>query len=292
MKKTAQAKSIITEIRIFLRILSETTKGFIRAGWMNLIIISTMAAILSIFGCLFRTSMAVGTLIDTIGSDLEISVYVKPDANTSGVMSEIRKIETVDKVKLITRETAWNEMKKQYKVPDIKNPLPDTLHVRLKKEGDPEKVISEIKTVKGIEDIRFSRDLANKIKVVSDIGHAATLIVLIILGSLTMFIISNTIQLEIQSKKEEIEIMRLMGVNNWYIKAPFIFQGCFYGISGAFLALIPLNILQGYLLKANDFFGIQSGDMGVQIVMLSLFAMGAVVGAGGSLISVKKYLNV
>lgn len=292
MRRNNNSKNIIAEIRVFIRILAETTKGFIRAGWMNLIIITTMAAILSIFGCLFRTSMAVSSLIESIGSDLEISVYIKPDASTRRVIGQVKSINHVQKVKLITKENAWEDMKKQYKVPNISNPLPDTLHVRLENQEFSESVIKQIKNIRGIEDIRFSKDLANRIRLISDIGHAATLIVLIILGSLTMFIISNTIQLEIQSKKAEIEIMRLMGVNNWYIKAPFIFQGCAYGITGALLALIPLNILQGYLDQASQFFGVASNEIGSQIVMLSLFAMGAIVGAGGSFISVKKYLDV
>jgi cell division transport system permease protein len=107
-----------------------------------------------------------------------------------------------------------------------------------------------------------------------------------------MFIISNTIQLVIQSRKQEIEIMRMMGVNNWYIKAPYILQGAFYGFAGAVLSIIPLNILQYYLDKAHRFFNIPIPIMATNLVILCLLIMGITFGAGGSVISVKKYLKV
>ena len=107
-----------------------------------------------------------------------------------------------------------------------------------------------------------------------------------------MFVISNTINLAIQSKKTEIEIMRLMGVYNWYIRAPFILQGGLYGFVGAILSLLPLNLMQGYLDKMAAFLGLTNSDWALYIVMFSVFVLGVIVGAGGSLISVRKYLKV
>ncbi len=78
--------------------------------------------------------------------------------------------------------------------------------------------------------MQYPRELAMKMQQIHQISKIATGIILVFLGGLTMFIISNTIQLVIQSRRREIEIMRLMGVNNWYIKAPYILQGAFYGL--------------------------------------------------------------
>jgi len=291
MKRQAK-KSLITDIRIMLRIAAETIKLLTQAGWMNLVVITTMAAILSIFGVLFRSSIAVSSFIDQIGSDLEISVYVKNNASTKDAIFRIKSLPEVARVTLTTKEKAWEQMKQQMQVPEISNPLPDTLHVKLKKQEYSMPVIEKIKKMEEIEDVRFTKDLADRIKIASDIGKIVTLVVLLILGGLTMFVISNTINLAIQSKKTEIEIMRLMGVYNWYIRAPFILQGGLYGFAGAILALIPLDIMQGYLDKMAAFLGLVNGTGALYVVMFSIFVLGVIVGAGGSLISVKKYLKV
>ncbi len=285
-------KNIITDIRIMLRIAAETIKLLTQAGWMNLVVITTMAAILSIFGVLFRTSIAISSFIEQIGSDLEISVYVKNNASTKDAIFRIKSLPEVARVSLTTKEKAWAQMKQQIQVPEIANPLPDTLHVKLKKQEYSDPVIEKIKKMEEIEDVRFTKDLADRIRVASDIGKVVTLVVLLILGGLTMFVISNTINLAIQSKKTEIEIMRLMGVYNWYIRAPFILQGGLYGFAGALLALIPLDIIQGYLDKMAGFLGLINGTGALYVVMFSIFVLGVIVGAGGSLISVKKYLKV
>ncbi len=291
MKRQAK-KNLITDLRIMMRIVAEMVKLLSQAGWMNLVVITTMAAILSIFGALFRTSLSVSSFIDQIGTDMEISVYVKNSANTKDAIFRIKQLPEVARVSLTTKEQAWSDMKKQMNVPDIANPLPDTLHVKVKKQEYTDAVIGKIKKFDEVEDVRFMKDLSDKIKVASDIGKAVTLIVLFVLGGLTMFVISNTINLAIQSKKTEIEIMRLMGVYNWYIRSPFIMQGGLYGFAGAILALIPLKFVQNELNNMASYLGLVNGTGGMYLVMFSLFILGVIVGAGGSLISVRKYLKI
>ena len=291
MRKQAK-KNLITDLRISMRIFAEMVKLLTQAGWMNLVVITTMAAILSIFGALFRTSLSVSSFIDQIGTDMEISVYIKNNASTKDAIYRIKQLPEVSRVSLTKKEKAWAEMKQQMNVPDIANPLPDTLHVKVKKQEYTDSVINKIKKFDEVEDVRFMKDLANKIKIASDIGKVVTLVVLFVLGGLTMFVISNTINLAIQSKKTEIEIMRLMGVYNWYIRAPFIMQGGLYGFAGAILALIPLKIVQTELSKLATYLGLVNGEGGMYLVMFCIFVLGVIVGAGGSLISVRKYLKV
>lgn len=291
MKRQAR-KNLITDLRIMMRIVAEMGKLLTQAGWMNLAVILIMAAILSIFGVLFRTSLSVSSFIDQIGTDMEISVYVKNNANTKDAVFRIQQLPEVARVTLTTKEKAWADMKKQMNVPDIANPLPDTLHVKVKKQEYTDAVIGKIKKFDEVEDVRFMKDLSDKIKLASDIGKAITLIVLFVLGGITMFIISNTINLAIQSKKTEIEIMRLMGVYNWYIRAPFIMQGGLYGFAGAIIALLPLKFVQGELNNMASYLGLVNGTSGMYLVTFSLFVLGVIVGAGGSLIAVRKYLKV
>jgi len=259
---------------------------------MNVVIIGTMAAILSIFGCMFRTSLGISTFVQTLGSALEISVYLKTDADAQVVSRRILDIGNIKDIKIVTKEKAWHDLKAQMDVPDIRNPLPDTLHVRVKDQNEVESVVNRIKELRGVEGVQYAKDLARKLQSVSNITNIATFIILIFLGGLTLFIISNTIQLVIQARRQEIEIMRMMGVSNWYIRAPYIIQGAFYGFMGAMISLIPLNILQNYLTRFFTFFQVVVPGMNYNIVTLSVLMMGVVVGAGGSIISIRKYLRV
>ena len=285
-------KYVITEIRILYRIAIETLKGLKRTGIMNIVIISSMAAILSIFGCMFRASMGLSTFISELGNSLEISVYLKPHTNIQSISQKVKNIDNVQTIKIIPKEEAWTDLQKQMNVPDISNPLPDTLRVKVNRPESVDEVVTKIKKMDAVEDMQYPRELVKKMEQIHQITKAATVVVLVFLGWLTMFIISNTIQLVIQSRRQEIQIMRFMGVNNWYIKAPYIMQGAFYGLSGALLAIIPLSVVQSYMDKALNFFGVSTPAMEINIVILCLLIMGIVFGAGGSIISVRKYLKV
>ncbi len=144
-------KYIITELRIVKRIIIEMLKGIRRTNLMNIVIISTMAAILSIFGCMFRASMGLSAFIADLGNMLEISVYLKPQANSQLIMKKIKNIDNVEVIKLIPKETAWKELKKQMDVPNIKNPLPDTLRVRVNKPSNVDKVVRKIRQFKALK---------------------------------------------------------------------------------------------------------------------------------------------
>lgn len=122
------------------------------------------------------------------------------------------------------------------------NPLPDTLHVKVDKPENIDVVFKNVKQLKSVEDMSYAQDLAKKIEAMNHVVNTITVFIVIIMGILTITIINNTIQLVIQSRKEEIEIMRLMGVSNWYIRFPLIMQGAFYGFSGAVIALLPVEL--------------------------------------------------
>lgn len=285
-------KDWLTELRIVYRITMETLNDIKRTGIVNLVIITTIAAILTIFGALFRTTLSVSSFAHELGNVLEISVYLKPNANPTTVSKRIKKIDHVQKVKIIPKETSWRDLRREIDLPDIDNPLPDTLHVKVDKPENINSVFGKIKNLSVVSDMSYAQELAKKIQVLNQVVNTTTVFVVIIVAILTITIINNTIQLVIQSRKEEIEIMRLMGVSNWYIKIPLIMQGAFYGFAGAAVALIPLNIVQNMLNNVHKFFLIPSPLFAGNIVVTIMFFLGILFGAGGSFLSIKKHLQV
>ena len=166
------------------------------------------------------------------------------------------------------------------------------MHVKVDKSENIDEVFSSIKKLSGVSDMNYAQELAKKIQFLNQVVNTTTVLVVIIVAILTITIINNTIQLVIQSRKDEIEIMRLMGVSNWYIKIPLIMQGALYGFLGASFALIPLNIVQNILNNVHKFFLIPSPLFAGNIVVITMFTLGILFGAGGSFLSIKKHLQV
>jgi cell division transport system permease protein len=270
----------------------ETFNGIKRTGWINLVIVTTMVAILTIFGSLFRTTLSLNSFVDKLSNVLEISVYLKSSASPNEVAKEIKEIENVERVEIITKEKSWADFKKEYDVANLDNPLPDTLHVKVNKPENINIVFNKIKTYKAVEDLSYANDIAKKMQTFNNIVHTMTVVVVILVAVLTITIINNTIHLVIQSRKEEIEIMRLMGVSNWYIKMPLILQGAIYGFAGAIITLFPLSGTQNVLLKLHECFSVPTPLLANNIVILVLFIIAIGFSAGGSLLSIKKHLQV
>ena len=285
-------KDWLGELRITSRIMMETLKGICRTGWINIAIITTMAAILTIFGALFRTTLSLTEFVKQFGNMLEISVYLKPDVSPQHLSSRIKELDHVEKVTIITKEAAWAKMKSEFDVADLSNPLPDTLHVKVDNPENINDVFTKIKPIPGVEDLAYATDIAKKMETFNHVVNTMTLIVVIFVAVLTIAIINNTIQLVIQNQKEEIEIMRLMGVSNWYIKIPLILQGAIYGFVSALIALIPMSVVQKWLLQVHEYFMVPSPVLATNVVTFTLFVIAIGFGAGGSMLSIKKHLSV
>lgn len=290
--KSGIPKDWLGELRITSRIIVETIKGICRTGWINIAIITTMAAILTIFGALFRTTLSLTEFAKQFGSMLEISVYLKPDVSPEHVSSRIKELDYVEKVYTITKEQAWKSMKDEYDVADMSNPLPDTLRVQVDEPDHINDVFEKIKPIPGVEDLAYATDIAKKMEMFNQVINTMTLVVVIFVAVLTIAIINNTIQLVIQNQKEEIEIMRLMGVSNWYIKIPLILQGAIYGFISALIALVPMNAVQQWLLKAHEYLHVPSPALATNIVTFTLFVIAIGFAAGGSMLSIKEHLKV
>ena len=285
-------KDWLCELRIAYRIVMEAVNDIKRTGIINLVIITTMSAILTLFGVLFRFTLSLSTFANELGNVLEISVYLKSNASASIVKDRIKDIKHVKTVTLKTKEESWNSLKQELGLHDISNPLPDTLRVKVDKPDNISEVFNQIKTISGVEDMGYAKELAKKMQVLTNVVNTTMVFVIIISAALTITIINNTIQLVIQSRKEEIEIMRLMGVSNWYIKTPLIMQGAFYGFVSSVIAVLPLNCIQGLLINVHKFFLIPTPAYAQNIVIITLLIIGTAFGAIGSFLSIKKHLQV
>ena len=149
-------KDWLCELRILYRLTMETFFDIKRTGIVNLVIITTMAAILTIFGAFFRSAMSISAFAHELGNVLEISVYLKPNADANTVKKRIKEFEHVEGVKIIPKETSWTNLKREMDLPEVENPLPDTLHVKVDKPENIDDVFVKVKKLNSVEDMSYA----------------------------------------------------------------------------------------------------------------------------------------
>lgn len=289
----AWLEGFLTELRISNRVIQETWGGVYRTGWMNLVIVVTLAAILTIFGCLTLTVLDSQFFVANLGTNMEISVYLKDRAALDDVKVQARVLPYVRQLQVIPKQQAWEEMKKLYEdLPGIENPLPDTLRVKVSQPQYVKATAEQLEQIEGVEKVNYPYAVLSQLqeitKKLSVFGLAFTLF----LGCLTLLIINNTIALLIQARGREIEIMRMMGVGNWYIRLPFLFQGAFYGVSGALIAYLPLSWVHQSIHQAFTFFQFSPNPYSLSFVLTMMIVIGLGVGSGGSAMAMRRYLQI
>ena len=279
----------------------EAINNFIRSGWMSTIVITTMVASLSIFGGFWLLVKDFNFLASSVGSKLQIIAFLKKDAKLDKVNEIVSSYDGVSKVEAVSKEKGWkdlkNDLKNNLEIENIgnQNPLPDSLQITVDEPKDVEIVAMKVKEMPEVEEIKYSKELADYIEKISRLIRLVGVVITGILGFATLAIIVNTIRLAVNARKNEIEIMRLVGATNWFIRLPFLLEGIFFGFCSAILTSIILIIWRSFSIsqikKLFPFIPIFDEPNIVQNVIVYTLIISMVVGFTGSLFSVHKYLS-
>jgi cell division transport system permease protein len=173
------------------------------------------------------------------------------------------------------------------------NPLPASLEVRLRKADDFDVVTNALRASPSVARVKNIADLANRVSTVTGFLRTGGLGLLALIGAIVLFIVINTIRMAVVGRSEEIEIMRLVGASDGFIRWPFVFEGAMVGLFGAALTL---GILAGASDPLShfmfDFFRILPFSVGSLSRDVTLLVVGAGTGLGvlGAWISVRTYL--
>lgn len=178
------------------------------------------------------------------------------------------------------------------------NPLMDSFVLKVNDVKKLSETSEYIKAINGVDTVKYGEGMVEQVISVFDIVQKIVVVVVIALVVVTSFLISNTIKLTIFSRRNEIEIMRLVGASNITIKLPFLFEGFIIGLIGS---IIPVCItIYGYVILYSRMHGKLLSNMIMLIkpypfvfwVSLIVIAIGALVGMYGSIKAVRKYLKV
>ena len=239
--------------------------------------------------------------------ELTIVVYLEKNATEEDaefLKSTITAMNNVESVTYKSKEEWKNEMSEydssygslfdNYS----ENPLLDSFVVYVKDVKSLESVTNDIKKLDNIESASYGKDAVTTIVSVFDLIEKVTLVVVIALIFVTAFLITNTIKLTIYSRRNEIEIMRLVGSSNIAIKLPFVIEGFVIGLLGS---IIPIIItIYGYIIAYDRLNGyvivelikLASPYYFVFYIALIIMALGSLIGMVGSLLAVRKYLKI
>jgi len=283
--------------------LNESLKGFGRTGIMAMATISTVAISLTILGGFLLFYANLNHLLVKLENHLQVSFYLKTDASDQEIKDLVQLLRTDSTIRefhILSKEDAMEELRKelgdnQHLLDNLeKNPLPDSIQVSLHPVKDWKGFRDRYENLEVISDSTSGQDWVEKLMKLISFSKSSGSVVLILLGLANLFIIANTIRLTVFARRQEIEIMRLVGATNWFIRTPFLMEGVLQGVLGALIASVFLGL--GYsLLQENiqDFFpGFKLLEMSAGLIQMhfKLIFLGVALGLLGSLFSLRKFL--
>ena len=277
--------------------------------WRNLI--TTIAAIvtISIMLTVFSTFLAVNDtldrMIDALGRRTNLVAYIQDDAPPSEVTELVQYVSTrkdVAEVVFVSRVQAAAEFRDTLtdlaEILDVidTNPFPASFEVRM---SDPQGLLSLAEELRRrpllIEQVLVREDVVGRLLRISRLARIGGSILIISLGAVTLFVIFNTIRLAVFSRREEIEIMKLIGATDWFVRGPFVMEGAVIGFIGAGLSAVV--VFAGYarvgptLQSLVSFLPIQTQAGFVTNLALFTLLVGVLIGSIGSYFSVRRYLE-
>ncbi len=298
-------KVTINEVKYFSR---EAFKSVFSNGWMSLASVFTVVASLLVFGIFMVLALNLNFMVDKIESDYEITMTID-DSFTEEQISRLGQvlsdIPNINEVIFESKAQRLEGLREQFgdnaslldSYQGEDNPLRNWYKIRMIDLSKSEETVAAVKQLNGVTKVISNSDTIKKLTSASSYISQMSIWLMIALAVISVFIISNTIKLTVFSRRKEINIMKFVGATDWFIRWPFIIEGMLIGIFGALVSGGLLSAGYGGLtglltsLEMGFVSFIPLGD--IVLLMFGVFViMGMILGALGSLLSVRKYLNV
>ena len=275
---------------------------------MSFASIAVLLCCLVLIGSASMMFLNINSIVERIEDENVIMVFIDDnttDEQISEMGEKLKAIPNIELVEFVSKEEAWADQLKTMEDAQARFftevssdiPLPDAYKITVDDLTKFSTTVKQIKKLDHIYTIRQNTDLAKKLDTISHGISIIAIIIIAVLFAISLFIISNTIKLTVYSRRLEISIMKSVGATNSFVRLPFVVEGCLIGVISGVVSL-------GVVWLAYDFAIQQFSDLfkAIQIVplnfidyawqMLGIFvAIGIVSGVGGSLITMRRYLN-
>lgn len=299
------------------RIFKTGFRNIFRNAWLSTAATAIMVVTLLVVTFFGFSAIFVNNQLAEVKSKIDLSLFISDEATQDSIKAlqarliaspDVKSVEYVSKEDALKRLAASSADGKKLaeSANEIGNPLPASFEVKVKnldkiqatnvsiKQLDTDKIVSESSLDK--KDQNRQGIVENIIKISSGVARVGAVVSFLFLG-IALLVIFNTIRMAIFTRREEIEIMRLVGATNWFIRGPFIVEGSLYGVFGgtvALLLLIPISRAIGPFItqRLNAGAAITYFSSHFAIAVVSIYALGVFIGAVSSWFAISRYLRL
>ncbi|MES2971518.1 MAG: permease-like cell division protein FtsX [Patescibacteria group bacterium] len=306
------------KIIVLNRIIKAGAQNFVRNATLAIAAIAVMVITLTIVLSSLIANATFGNTIQQINDKIDVSVFLKDTVKPEEKDKLISDLKTIPDVKSVEYKSKEDVLKEQQKPTDenldqqlalaqIDNPYPATIHV---KPYDPNKLqsiqgflekpeVRELQSDKTTYSGKKKEALDNITRSTSFLRQAG-FVGVIVFAFVSMLIIFNTIRMTIFNRRDELQIMRLLGASTSYIRGPFVVETILYGIVSAFISITVVNSL--FIVSSSAFaasnFGLLDIDFATDyfrkhfwLILASQLGIGILIGAVSSTIATRRYLK-
>ncbi|MCI2105213.1 MAG: permease-like cell division protein FtsX [Intestinimonas sp.] len=278
-------------------------------GLMSFAAVCMIVACLIIMGSFSLVAVNLDNTLGDLEAQNEFTAYIDDSLSETEIQklqSQIEAIPNVSTVTFVSREQALQDYIQRYsdsENSDLFQSLPQEVlrnrfQIHVVSIEDISSTVQSVEQVNGIAKVRAELEIAQGFVAVRNVASAVAFILVMLLLVISLFIIANTIKLTTFHRREEIAIMKMCGATNWFIRWPFIFEGMLLGFAGAVIAFfIQWGIYSLILNAVANYGGLQlldiipfrnlAGRLGV-----TFGGAGLLIGGGGSLLAIRKFLQV
>jgi cell division transport system permease protein len=287
----------------FKLVLSEAVRSI--GANLSTSIAATMTVLIGMF--ILGLAIALGSWVvswsDHVKSQLDVKVYfvdgVAPK-QVNAVSAYLGKDTRIKQYRFVSKAEALRTMRKKY--PQLtanlpSNPLPASFEVTPRNAEDVKVIAADLRTQKfaGVEKVKDGQQTSKRILQVGKWIWVVFLVMVIVLLIASVILIANTIRLSIFSRRREIEVMKLVGATNWFVRGPFMLEGLLCGLGGSIAAILLLLLgkevalpsILGHIETSSDV-----RALSFPMTALALLVVGLAVGAVGSGMTLRRFLKV
>ena len=268
---------------------------------MALASILAITAMMMVFGLFLILILNVNLFTEMLKSNYnQVEFFLEDSVTKEDAEQLIATIETYGGVKestYRTKEDAMNIMRKRWGEKSYlldtlgENPLPSSILITVDSMEAANNITVKAKELEGIEDIKYYKEIEEKLTRFSNVLQAGSLAVIAFMLIVSIMVVANTIKLTVVARAKEIEIMKYIGATNWFVRGPFLVEGIIIGIISSLLAVGAT-----YFIYKEQFMTIMSSplvpaDYMAKNLIIIFVAIGVSIGACGSIGSMRKFLD-